>query len=93
MAKTQRAPKRVVGLPKAGKLYGSGARKAASAIMKQYGVAKGRSIFYALANKRAGKGVRGAHRMHGVASTAFAKGSHFKASGKKSGVGRRRLRG
>lgn len=85
-------PKRVKGLPKGGKLYGSGARKAAVSMQKQYG-SNWKHVYYGLANKRAGKGKRGKERMHGVANTAYAKGNKFSSGRRRSGVGRRRLRG
>lgn len=94
MAKrTTKAPRSVKGLPKGGKLYSSAARKTVSAMQKQYGQKKGTQVFYALANKRAGKGVTGKHRMHNVANTAYAKGNKFGFSGRRSGIGRRRVRG
>lgn len=85
---------RAKGLPKGGALYGPGANKAANAMMSQYGPARGRVIFYSLANKRAGKGTKGAHRMHNVATTAYAKGSHWPGmKGRRSVGARRRIRG
>lgn len=69
--KRSAAPKRVRGLPKQGRLYSASARKTAQAMMKQYGSKRGKQIFYALANKRAGKGRKGKDRMHLVANKAF----------------------
>lgn len=91
--RSSKAPSRVAGLPKGGALYGGGARKAAAAMQKQYGP-RWKNVYYGLANKRAGKGVKGKDRMHGIATTAYAKGNRFGFSGRRrSGVGRRRLRG
>lgn len=79
-------------LPQGGSQYGIGARKAASSIQKQYGP-NWAHVYYGLANKRAGRGAKGRGRMHGVATTAFAKGSHWGGKAKKTGVGRRRVHG
>lgn len=85
---------RAKGLPKGGALYGAGANKAAGAMIKQYGPAKGRVVFYSLANKRSGKGTKGKDRMHNVATTAYAKGSHWKSiKGKRTVGSRKRIRG
>lgn len=78
--------------------YGSGAQKALANMVKQYGPKKGKSVFYGLANKRTG-GFKGKNRGQRAANIAYAKGSHWRGSkskgggGRRSGVGRRRIRG
>lgn len=52
-------------LSKYNKFYGGDARKARSAMIKEYGKIKGERIFYALANKRkAEQAARGNVRKH-----------------------------
>lgn len=64
--------------------YTASATKAMNAMKKTYG-SDWKSVYYALANKRAGKGLKGAHRGHRAANTAYAKGSSWTAGGKRRG--------
>lgn len=56
--------------------YNVGATKAMKAMQKQYG-SNWAHVYYGLANKRSGKGLRGKHRGHKAANKAYAKGSHW----------------
>lgn len=72
--------------------YSSAATKAMKAMQKTYG-SNWKHVYYGLANKRSGRGLRGAHRGHIAANRAFAKGSHWPGSGRRgrrSGVRRGR---
>lgn len=61
-----------------------------TAIKKQYGK-DWAHVYYGLANKRAGKGLKGKHRGHVAANQAFAKGSHWTVRTRgKANISRRR---
>lgn len=57
--------------------YNSGATKAMKAMQKQYG-SNWKHVYYGLANKRAGKGLKGKHRGHVAANAAYKKGTKGK---------------
>ena len=63
--------------------YSAAAQKTRAAMNRQYGSGLGDRIFYALANKRAGKGLRGKHRGHLAANAAYAKGKKWGGKGKR----------
>lgn len=58
-------------------------------IQKEYG-SNWQKVYYSLANKRAGKGLRGKHRGHRSANVAYQKGSHWTVKTKgKANISRR----
>jgi hypothetical protein len=66
--------------------YGVGATKAMKNMQKEYG-SNWKSVYFALANKRAGRGLRGAHRGHIAANTAYAKGRTWSSRSRSKGKG------
>jgi hypothetical protein len=69
--------------------YSKAASKTMKSFQRRYG-ARWKRVYYGLANKRSGRGLKGKSRGHVAANRAFAKGSHWKGSGRK---GRKRSGG
>jgi hypothetical protein len=71
--------------------YQSGPRKAMASMKRTYG-SNWKKVYYSLANKRAGRGLKGQGRGYRSANTAYAKGSHWPGSVRRSGAGRARVK-
>lgn len=76
--------------------YSKSAEKTMANFQQEYG-SNWQHVYYALANKRAGKGLKGTGRGRLAANKAFAKGSSWRSASKKRStrvrVSRRRLKG